>query len=132
MSREGKWLIVAVLLSIIILFFMARAFIPASFLSFILFSAALIEKIIRISAAKTAFDKAKSSTASTKESSDDQMTVKQAIEMFEIDEMYMEEDVRAAYKRLMNLNHPDKGGSKYIASEINHAREILLKHRGYK
>jgi len=35
------------------------------------------------------------------------------------------DDINKAFKRLMILNHPDKGGSKYLASKILEARECL-------
>ena len=37
-------------------------------------------------------------------------------------------DLREAHKRLMLLNHPDNGGSTYIASKINQAKDILMLH----
>ena len=54
------------------------------------------------------------------------MTVKEAIEIFNLEQNYTEEEVRAAYKRLMQKNHPDSGGSNYLASQINQAKDILL------
>lgn len=39
-----------------------------------------------------------------------------------------EEDIKAAHKRLIQKNHPDAGGSKYLASKINEARDILIKN----
>jgi len=37
--------------------------------------------------------------------------------------------IRAAHHRLMMQVHPDHGGSDYLASQINRARDVLL-HRG--
>jgi hypothetical protein len=37
-----------------------------------------------------------------------------------------EEAVREAYKRLIATVHPDKGGSSYLAAQINRAKDVLL------
>jgi hypothetical protein len=37
------------------------------------------------------------------------------------------EDIRAAYTRLMQRAHPDKGGSAGLAAQLNAARDRLLK-----
>lgn len=36
------------------------------------------------------------------------------------------EEIKAAHKRLIQKMHPDKGGSAYLAQEINRARDMLL------
>lgn len=36
------------------------------------------------------------------------------------------QDIKTAYHRLMTNLHPDKGGSDYLAQQINRARDVLL------
>lgn len=37
-----------------------------------------------------------------------------------------EADIRAAHRRLMRAAHPDGGGSDWVASRVNQARDVLL------
>ena len=39
------------------------------------------------------------------------------------------EEIETAYKDLIRKNHPDNGGSEYLAKKINLAREFILKEK---
>ena len=55
------------------------------------------------------------------------MTAQEATQILGIDPNANNDEIKEAYKKLINKFHPDKGGSSYIASKINQAKEILLK-----
>lgn len=42
------------------------------------------------------------------------------------------EEIQAAYRRLIQRVHPDRGGSSYLAARLNQARDILLESVGWK
>jgi len=56
------------------------------------------------------------------------MSVAQALEILGIRSGAPEQDIRAAYNRLMKRVHPDLGGSAYFARQLNTARDVLLRH----
>jgi len=41
-----------------------------------------------------------------------------------------EAEIRAAHHRLMRTAHPDSGGSDWLATRINQARDVLIGHAG--
>lgn len=55
------------------------------------------------------------------------MTIEEARAILGVDEKSSQEDIQQAYLKAMQKNHPDNGGSSYLASKINQARDMLLK-----
>ncbi len=54
------------------------------------------------------------------------MGVDEAMEVLGLKAEYTKEDVVQAHRRMMQKVHPDRGGSDYLAAQINQARETLL------
>lgn len=51
----------------------------------------------------------------------------EALEVLGLPEGASDSDVRAAWVRLMRTAHPDSGGTDWLASRINQAKDVLLK-----
>ena len=54
------------------------------------------------------------------------MTRAEALEILGLAEGADREAVLEAWRRLIKLNHPDHGGSKYIAAKLNEAKRVLI------
>ncbi|KAI0024744.1 mitochondrial chaperone [Xylariomycetidae sp. FL0641] len=57
------------------------------------------------------------------------MTQKEASLILALNERSITRDkIRKAHRNLMLLNHPDRGGSPYLATKVNEAKELLEKN----
>jgi DnaJ homolog subfamily C member 19 len=54
------------------------------------------------------------------------MDREQALEVLGLKPGYTKEDVIQAHRRMMQKVHPDRGGSDYLAAQINQAKDVLL------
>lgn len=54
------------------------------------------------------------------------MTRARALEIMGLEVSANRDEIHAAYKRLMQKVHPDRGGSDYLAAQLNAARDCLL------
>jgi DnaJ family protein C protein 19 len=58
---------------------------------------------------------------------EEQMTRREAALILGVRESADKKKVQEAYKRIMMLNHPDLGGSAFVTTKINEAKDMLTK-----
>ena len=61
---------------------------------------------------------------------DSHMDRKKALEILGLKGKPSAEEIRQAHRKLMQKLHPDHGGSTYLATQVNQAKEILLNGAG--
>ena len=54
------------------------------------------------------------------------MSTEEAMEVLGLKPGYTQEEIKQAHRRMMQKVHPDRGGSDYLAAQINQAKDILL------
>ena len=65
----------------------------------------------------------------TPPSSDTELNEAQALDILGLDDCANKDDIILAHRRMMQKMHPDRGGSTYLATKINAAKELLLRIR---
>lgn len=61
-----------------------------------------------------------------KHGSGNKMTLDEARQILGVQPNATRNEINSAFKKLMLVNHPDKGGSQYIAAKIIQAKETLI------
>ncbi|KAK6456689.1 mitochondrial import inner membrane translocase subunit TIM14 [Scheffersomyces xylosifermentans] len=61
------------------------------------------------------------------------MTAKEALQILNLKETNLSKmKLKEQHRKLMMANHPDKGGSSYLATKVNEAKDLLEKRGGMK
>ena len=61
------------------------------------------------------------------------MTAKEALQILNLKETNLSKlKLKEQHRKLMMANHPDKGGSSYLATKVNEAKDFLEKRGGMK
>ena len=61
------------------------------------------------------------------------MTPKEALQILNLKETNLSQaKLKEQHRKLMMANHPDKGGSSYLANKVSEAKDILEKRGGLK
>lgn len=58
---------------------------------------------------------------------EDKMTKREAALILGVRESATQERIKDAHRRIMQINHPDKGGSAYVTAKVNEAKDLLIK-----
>jgi len=125
--RKSLWLLLGLLL--ILLAVSGRLSIIFAFIgSAIPLIAKHLPNILRVLGLVKTIKSQQQSKTKTPTAPRSQMNTQEALSILNLKPKASKEEIISAHKRLMQKNHPDKGGSEHIASQINQAKEWLLKN----
>ncbi len=127
--RVIRFMLIAVVIGIIVLLMRAGLIHLAAIISFVGVALPLITRALHAKAAWNSAQRSKQSESdqgNATQQTAQRMTKAEAQEVLGVDENASRTDIQEAYHRLIRKNHPDQGGSKFLASQINTARDILL------
>eukprot|EP00831_Metopus_contortus_P041368 TRINITY_DN3245_c0_g1_i6.p3 TRINITY_DN3245_c0_g1~~TRINITY_DN3245_c0_g1_i6.p3 ORF type:complete len:131 (+),score=25.88 TRINITY_DN3245_c0_g1_i6:165-557(+) len=61
---------------------------------------------------------------------DAMMSEREAQLILNVKRPFTEQNIKEAHKKMMMINHPDKGGSTFIANKVNEAKDKLMSFGG--
>lgn len=114
--KTGKYVFYALLIALI--FFLLR-FGLTHFAAIVGFVSVLLPILQRL--------RSNAPTAKQPPSFSQSMTKEEARQILDVNERATKKEIISAWKRALQRNHPDQGGSAYLASKINQAKDVLLK-----
>lgn len=56
----------------------------------------------------------------------EEMTRREAFQILGLREGASKDQIREAHRKIMRLNHPDNGGSTFVATKVNEAKDFLI------
>ncbi len=124
MTRRTKWILIALIIGLIALLFKMKATLPATLISGVMGLAVVLQRILYVMNLHRSFKAFKQQKQ--RPGGSDVMTPDRAREILGVEKGASKREINAAYKKLMQINHPDKGGSDAIASMLNEARHVLI------
>ena len=114
----ARYVGIALLLLLIVFFSITERWLPAVFLGGIAWSLYTEGRLLPKNWSRAGIPRERRSTST--------MSREEALKVLGLGAGASEDDIREAHRRLILQNHPDRGGSDYLASKTNEAKDVLL------